>query len=237
MSWAVSRAPSPVPERRWPEVDALEQLMEPRRVARVDHVLGQRLGSITAVFEDIFDPHNVSAGLRTCEGFGLQDVHVITSEDAYQMPTTITKSADQWLTTHRWQQTEACVANLVEQGFQIWVSDLEAEQPLSELPVEGPIALVIGNESTGVSPAIRAAAHQRYILPMAGMVQSYNLSVALAISLQQVVPQRRAQLGGGGDLSIARQWQLRRTWLEYGMRNAKQVRAAYEAKAARGEHG
>lgn len=220
--------------RRWPAVDELEQLMNPRRIERVDGVLAQRLGSIAVVFEDIFDPHNVGAGMRTCEGFGLQDVHVITTEDEYKMPVTITKSSDQWLTSHRHETTEACVSQLIEEGFEIWVADLEAEEPLHALPIDGKIAVVIGNETNGISPAIRAAAHRRYILPMAGMMQSYNLSVALAISLQHIVPKRREQLGGQGDLALERQWQLRKRWLEYGMRNAKQVRAAY-AQPAKGE--
>lgn len=222
---------------RWPATDVLEQLVAPRRIERIDRVLGQRIGSVTAVFEDIFDPHNVAACMRTCEGFGLQDVHVISNSEAYETPTTITMSADQWLTPHRWQQTEACVDQLLADGFEIWVADLEAEQPLSELPVEGKIALVVGNEVKGISPKIRAAAHRRYILPMAGMVQSYNLSVALAISLQQVAAARRAQLGGQGDLPVERQWQLRQRWLEFGMRNAAQVRAAYEAEARAAAEG
>lgn len=222
-----------VPEapRRWPGVDVLEQLVHPRRIAKVDHILGQRIASVTAVFENIYDPHNVGACMRTCEGFGLQDVHVITAKHGYKTPTTITKSADQWLTSHRWETTESCVAALKDQGYALWVADLEAEETLADLPVEGKIALVVGNEAEGISAAIRDAADKRYILPMAGMVQSYNLSVALAVSLQQVVPVRRAQLGGGGDLPLDRQWQLRRRWLEHGMRNAKKVRAAYEAEA------
>ncbi|MCO4761962.1 MAG: RNA methyltransferase [Myxococcales bacterium] len=217
-------------QSRWPETDVLEDVVNPRRVQRIDHILGQRLQSITAVYENIYDPHNVAACMRTSEGFGLQDVHVVTETEEYRTPTTITKSADQWMTAHRWDTTDACIAHLKAEGFQIWVSDLAAEKPLAELPVEGKIALVVGNEANGVSEAIRQAADQRYILPMSGMVQSFNLSVALAISLQQVVPVRRKQLGDMGDLSVERQWSLRQRWLEFGMREAGKIRSAYEQK-------
>ncbi|HAN32694.1 MAG TPA: TrmH family RNA methyltransferase, partial [Myxococcales bacterium] len=111
-------------------------------------------------------------------------------------------------------------------GFGIWVADLQAEATLDELPLEGKIALVVGNEAEGISAQMRELADKRYMLPMQGMVQSFNLSVALAISLQQIVPGKRAQLAGG-DLSRDRQWQLRQRWLEYGVRHAKDVRQAY----------
>ncbi len=67
-----------VVERRWPEVDVLEALLSEARLARVDGVLAQRLASITAVFENVWDPHNVAACMSSCEGFGVQDVHIIT---------------------------------------------------------------------------------------------------------------------------------------------------------------
>ena len=217
---------------RWPAEDPLEQVVSPRRIARIDHILSQRIGSVTAVFEDIYDPHNVAACMRTCEGYGLQDVHIITEKHGYKTPSTITKSADQWLTAHHWETTAACVDALKSAGFSIWVADLQATQSLDQLPMDGNVALVVGNEAEGISEQMRAAADVRYILPMQGMVQSFNLSVALAISLQQTVPRRRAALGGG-DLTVERQWQLRQRWLEYGVRHAKQVRAAYSEGAER----
>lgn len=214
-------------ERRWPGVDVLEPLLSEARLARIDRVLEQRLASITAVFENIWDPHNVAACMRSCEGFGVQDSHIITELHGYRQPTGITMSAEQWLTRHRHKSTAGCIEQLRQGGFAIWVSDLSATMSIDELPVTGPIALVVGNEIEGVSDRMLAAADQRFILPMAGMVQSYNLSVALALCLHSVVPRRRAQLDGKGDLPLERQWQLRRRWLEYTVRDAPAVRRAY----------
>jgi tRNA (guanosine-2'-O-)-methyltransferase len=216
-----------VVERRWPEVDVLEALLSEARLARVDGVLAQRLASITAVFENVWDPHNVAACMRSCEGFGVQDVHIITELHGYRPPGGITMSAHRWLTSHRHKTSTACIERLRAQGFSLWVSDLEATERLHELPVQGPIALVVGNEVEGVSETMRAAADRRFLLPMAGMVQSFNLSVALALCLHAVVPPRRASLGGRGDLSLERQWRLRRRWLEYTIRNARAVRREY----------
>lgn len=223
----MSCAADPQP-RRWKQVDVLEALLSAERLERVDGVLDRRLASVTAVFENIWDPHNVAACMRSCEGFGLQDVHIITELHGYRRPPGgITMSAHRWLSRHRHKTTAGCIEQLRAAGFAIWVSDLEATAALDELTPEGPVALVVGNEVEGVSDRMLAAADQRFILPMAGMVQSYNLSVALALCLHSVVPKRRAQLGGRGDLPLDRQWQLRRRWLEYTVRNAKAVRREY----------
>ncbi len=225
----------PAWQRPWPEIDPLERVVQPRRVARIDAVLADRLASVAVVCEDIFDPHNVGACLRTAEGYGLQDAHVITGKHGFRGPGSVARSAEQWLTVQRHASTEAAVAALKAQGFALWVSDLDADTELQDLPVEGRIALVVGNESEGISEQMRAAADVRYVLPMHGMVQSYNLSVALAISLEHVARGRRLQLraqGQTGDLPLARQWQLRARWLEHGVRQPAKMRAAYASAGA-----
>lgn len=214
-------------DSKWPEIDVLEQLTTPRRLRRIDRVLADRIGSVTAVFEDLYDPRNVSAGMRTCEAYGIADVHVVSDKNAYQLRGDVAASAERWLDVHRYGSTRTCIERLRGEGFAIWVSDLSATKTLSELAVDGKIALVVGHEHDGISDEIRAAADHRYILPMMGMVQSLNVSVALAVSLQAVMPARREQLGGGGDLDKDRQWTMRRRWLEHAIRNAKQVRQAY----------
>jgi len=212
------------PHLAWPGSDPIEAYLAPERIARVDAVLRQRIVSVTAVFEDVFDPHNVAACVRTCEGFGLQDLHSISNKHGLRVSSTVAKSADQWVDIQQHASTAEGIAALRQAGFAIWVSDLQAEHALADLPVDGKIALVVGNAALGISDEMRAAADQRYILPMHGMVQSYNLSVALAISLQTVMPVRRSALGEWGDMPMERMWPLRRKWLEYGVRNADIVR-------------
>ncbi len=218
--------------------DPLERIHQPRRVARIDHVLRHRLASVTVVFEDIYDPHNVGAGMRTADGYGLQDVHVVTGKHGFRGPGSVAKSAEQWLTAHRHATPEAAIEALRAEGFAIWVSDLDAEHALADLPVDGKVALVIGNEAEGISEAMRAAADVRYVLPMHGMVQSFNLSVALAISLERVAVERRRQLeqaGATGDLPAERAAALRTRWLEYGVRQAAKMRRAYAEGTPEGD--
>lgn len=214
-------------EQPWPAVDVMETYIAPERLARVDHVLRHRLGSVTAVFEDVFDPHNVAACVRTCEAYGLQDLHWVLNKHDLRLQSTVAKSSDQWIDLHRHGSTQEGVAALKSQGYELWVSDLQATETLADIPLPPKVAIVVGNAKSGISEEMRAAADRRYILPMWGMVQSYNLSVALAITLESLVPRRRAQLrqsGLRGDLPMERMWQLRRRWLEYGMQNAEIVR-------------
>ena len=207
--------------------DVLEQLHTAERLGRIDRVLAARLGSVTAVFEHIDDPRNVGACLRSCDAYGIQDVHVISGEGFDGLRGAVPASADRWLDVHRYRDTPNCLERLRAAGFVIWAADLEAAVPLDQLPLAPRVALVFGNEHDGVSTDMRAAADQRFILPMRGMVQSFNISVAAAIALQTVVPNRVAELGGEGDLDPERIAALRRRWLEYGIRNATQVRRAY----------
>ncbi len=215
----------------WPAIDPLEPYTTPERLARIDDVLRHRIVSIATVFEDVFDPHNIAAGLRTSEGYGLHDIHVIHNQFGMRSKSTVAKSADQWLDVHQHGSTLEGARALKEQGFSIWVSDLQATETLTSMPMDPKIAIVVGNAKTGISEEMRALADRRYILPMYGMVQSFNLSVALAISLEQLVPRRRADLHGWGDMPIARMWQLRKTWLEFGQRHAEALRHALEQEA------
>ena len=208
----------------WPRIDSLEAWTTPARVARIDHVLRQRLASVTAVFEDVFDPHNVAACLRTADGFGLHAVHLVTNRYGARLQSTVAKSADRWLEVDHHATTAACIQALKADGFRLWVSDLKAERMLHDVPVAGRIAIVVGNAASGVSAEIAAAADERYVLPMWGMVQSFNLSVALALSLAAVVPARRAQLGNRGDMDLERMWRVRRRWLEHGLERADLLR-------------
>ena len=230
MTSATKDLPQPAipaePQSPWPGVDALERYTTPERVARIDRVLRQRLASVTAVFEDVHDPHNLAACLRTCEGYGLQRLHLIDQHHPGRRRSTVAKSADQWLDLRHHASTAAAILELREAGFSIWVSDLQASAALPSLPLDAKVAIVVGNAKNGISEAMRAAADRRYILPMHGMVQSYNLSVALAVSLEQVVPRRRAELGGGGDLTLTEMWALRQRWLEFGQRHPDALRRA-----------
>ena len=181
----------------------MSRFLLPERKERIDRAVASRTRTLTVVLEAFCDPQNVNAVLRTCEAFGVQEVHVVEGElKPYDRNKKISQNADKWLDVVRWKDTASCLAHLRERGFALYATWLgEGSCGLADLSFAGPVALVFGNENRGVSPEARAAADLTYAIPMRGLVQSLNVSVAAAVSLSRAVERREAERGRHGDLS------------------------------------
>ena len=175
----------------------------PERRARIDEVAANRTRTLTVVMEAFCDPQNVNAVLRTCEAFGVQELHAVEGPmKPFDRNKKISQNADKWLDVHRWRSTAECLGHLRAQGFAIYVTHLgPASRALGDLSFAGKVALVFGNESRGVSDEAVRLADATYAIPMRGFVQSFNVSVAAAISLAKAVERREAERGRHGDLS------------------------------------
>lgn len=176
--------------------------LTPERKARIDRVVAGRTRTLTVVMEALGDPQNVNAVLRTAEAFGVQEVHVVEGPmKAFDRNKKISQNADKWLDVVRWKRTTECLAHLKGRGFQVYATHLgEGSRDLSALSFAGPVALVFGNEHDGVSAEALAGADLRYAIPMNGFTQSFNVSVAAAVSLFRAVERRVAERGRHGDL-------------------------------------
>ncbi len=185
--------------------------LAPERKARIDEVVAQRTRTLTVVMEAFCDPQNVNAVVRTCEAFGIQELHVVEGPmKPWDRNKKISQNADKWVDVRRWSSTRECLAHLAAEGFEIYVTHLDARaRPLGELSFAGKVALVFGNESRGVSDDALTLADASYAIPMRGFVQSLNVSVAAAISLAQAAERRLAERGRHGDLGEAEAAELR----------------------------
>lgn len=165
--------------------EELRLMLTDHRRERIDTVVRQRFKSLTVVVEDLRDPHNQAAVLRTAEGLGLLTAHVVdTGEDTFQPNRGVTKDADKWMTIRRYKGYEPCIDSLKANGFAIYAGALDpAAVSLYELDVTRPCAFVFGNEHRGISPAVRQRADKLFTIPMRGFVESFNVSVAAAICL------------------------------------------------------
>ncbi len=183
----------------------------PERKARIDEVVANRTRTLTLVMEAFGDPQNVNAVLRTCEAFGVQDVHAIEGPmKPWDRNKKITQNADKWLDVRRWRSTKECLSHLRSEGYAIYATHLDARaRPLGTLPFGGKVALVFGNEHRGVSDDALALADATYAIPMRGFVQSLNVSVAAAISIATAVERRELERGRHGDLDEAEAAALR----------------------------
>ncbi len=150
------------------------------------------------MLDGLTNPMNVSAILRTVEALGLQEVHVVHPQGKVLRARSITKSSEKWLDVHWWRNGRSSFDHLRESGCRIWVADFgDGAVPLSEIPLEGPTALVFGPEQLGVSSETKAAADGLFHIPTAGFVSYLNVSVMAAIALHET--DRRLR-----DLSLRR---------------------------------
>jgi tRNA (guanosine-2'-O-)-methyltransferase len=153
----------------------------------------------------------VNAVLRTCDAFGVQEVHVVEGPmKPWDRNKRISQNADKWLDVVRWRSTRACLEALRGRGFALYATHLGAgARALGELPFDRKVALVFGNESRGTSDDALAVADATYALPMRGFVQSLNVSVAVAVSLAHAVERRERERGRHGDLDEGEAEELR----------------------------
>jgi tRNA (guanosine-2'-O-)-methyltransferase len=213
------------------------EFLLPERKARIDEVVANRTRTLTVVMEAFCDPQNVNAVLRTCEAFGIQELHAIEGPmKVYDRNKKISQNADKWLDVHRWRSTAECLAKLRADGFAIYATHLDdGAVPLERLSFAGKVALVFGNESRGVSDEALALADATYVIPMRGFMQSFNVSVAAAISIAKAVDRRELERGRHGDLEPAEAAALRERFYVNAVKQRTKIAKAERAaeRAAR----
>ncbi len=211
-------------------VAAMAEIMTDDRRQRLDEVVAGRLRSVTVVFENLHDPHNGAAALRSCEAMGVDTVHVVG--ERLRFSDKVTQGCDKWIRIRHHASLAACVAALRADGFQL-VAALPPEPgavPLDTIPADRPTAFLLGNEHAGLTPEARAACDLQYTIPMAGFTESFNLSVATAISLYSFTQRRRALLGAPGDLPAPAQLALRAQYYAMDVRGADLIIARYRSR-------
>jgi len=167
-------------------------LTEARR-QRFEEVLALRSKWVTVVTEDLFDPHNISAVLRSCDGFGVQEAHIIEANNPYRTSPGVSKGAYKWLDIKRHTDTASALRKLKAAGYAICCTTPHTDDTTPEaLPLAQPVALVFGSEGPGISEAAKAEADHFVRIPMYGFTESFNISVAAALTLQTIMARVRS---------------------------------------------
>jgi tRNA (guanosine-2'-O-)-methyltransferase len=163
-----------------------------RRVAKVREVLAARQDSLMVVLENIHDPHNVSAIFRTCDAVGVPKVCLVYNMEKFpKIGKKTSASALKWVEKEKYKSIEKCYSELRSNGFRIYASAINHESKnIYELDLTVKAAIVLGNEHRGVSEEAAGAADDTFMIPMFGMVQSLNVSVAGAVILYEALRQR-----------------------------------------------
>lgn len=207
-------------------------IVNPGRVARIDIVLDRRTRHLTVALENIYQSHNASAVVRSCECFGIQDLHVIESLNRFEPNRNIVQGASKWVTLRRYRGSDAtatCLQALKDGGYRIAAMSPEPESiPIAELPVDTPLALCFGSEEPGLSDTARSLADFSVAVPMQGFTQSLNLSVSAGIALEQIGRRLRHSQRGWG-LSQEERHRLRTLWLAQSTQGGRHIVDQYLA--------
>ena len=170
----------------------MKEFKTERRLKRIEKVLTERQFSLRMVLENIHDPHNVSAIFRTCDAVGVPAVDLIYTFETFPQISKITSaSSKKWIEQNKYDSVLDCVNNLKSEGFEVYGSILsESAESIYDVDFTKKIAIIMGNEHRGISEEITNLVDKQIYIPMHGMIQSLNVSVAAAVILYEAQRQR-----------------------------------------------
>lgn len=177
--------------------ELLLSLVTDHRRKRFEDVLAWRTRHITVVVEDLYQPHNASAVIRSCDCFGIQDVHIIENQHVFDPSENISLGSQKWVTQKRYNTEEnntlACIRALRADGYRIVATTPHTnDSELKDLSIEKPLALFFGSEKPGLSELVLSEADEYVRIPMFGFTESFNISVSAALSLYDLTTRLHA---------------------------------------------
>lgn len=208
-------------------VSYLSNLISENRRAKFDEVLNYRTRHITIVLEDLYQPHNASAVLRSCDIFGIQDIHIVENKNVYTVNRDIALGSPKWLNIHKYSNqennTKHCIDELKAKGYQIVATSPHKNGcTIEDLSVDKPIALIFGTELTGISDTVRDNADAFVQIPMFGFTESFNISVSVALCLHTLTAKLH-QSNADWQLDDDEKDELLLTWLRNTIRKVELI--------------
>lgn len=201
------------------------ELISPRltlqRRQRLEHVAKHRTKQVRLVLQDIHDPHNVSACLRSAEALGILHVDQVNLYQKFSKPSSVARGSSRWLQLGRYEELQSYAEQMKAAGIRLAAGYPSSKAvTLAELPTDQPIAVIFGNEHQGVHDDWLPYLDYRFTIPMVGMVESFNISVSAAITMHYLSNKARSELGDAAYyLSEAEQKQLLNQWVLYHSRD------------------
>lgn len=180
------------------DIDILESQLTPERLRKIKYAAGNRQSDLTLVLENVHDPHNISAVLRSADAVGIPEIHVLETDTTLQERTLklgkkSSAGSKRWVRVVYHADLDSCVSHLRDNGFSIYSTHLYHDQSTTLYDmdfVSQPIALVLGNEHDGVSQDLLQISDGNIVIPQVGMVESLNISVACAVILFEAFRQK-----------------------------------------------
>jgi tRNA (guanosine-2'-O-)-methyltransferase len=205
----------------------LENILTDNRKERFLEVLANRTKHFTVAVEDVFQLHNTSAVMRSCEVFGIQELNVIEERFGKRIDKQIAMGAQKWVDINRHDSVSGCIASLKEQGYQIIATTPhEKDGVLEDFDISKPSALFFGTEKEGLSEEVMQKADGFLKIPMVGFTESLNISVSAAIIIQDLTNRlRRSNIDW--KLTDAEILEKRLDWARKSIKDIKRIEARY----------
>lgn len=205
----------------------LENILTDNRKERFLEVLANRTKHFTVAVEDVFQLHNTSAVMRSCEVFGIQELNVIEERFGKRIDKQIAMGAQKWVDINRHDSVSGCISSLKEQGYQIIATTPhEKDGVLEDFDISKPSALFFGTEKEGLSEEVMQKADGFLKIPMVGFTESLNISVSAAIIIQDLTNRlRRSNIDW--KLTDAEILEKRLDWARKSIKDIKRIEARY----------
>ena len=215
-------------------LDFLAQFITEERKQRFEEVLSFRTRHVTVVLEDIFQPHNASAVLRSCDLRGVQDIHIVENNFQYDVNPDVVMGSNKWLNLYHYNgaefNTPTVYERLHERGYQIVATCPHRDDFTPDtLPLDRPVALVFGTEKLGLSDYAVENADMHVRIPMFGFTESYNISVSAALLLYALTKRLHASTDIDWHLSEDEKNKLRLEWTRRTLNRIRQYERKFEA--------
>lgn len=198
-------------------IAALEPLVSELRRERLQRVIAGRLESVTLLMDAPHDPHNGAAVMRSCDAFGVQELHVVARRERFLIARRVTQGAERWVDAITYQTAKEAISTLQARGFELIAGHARGELVPGDLRKIERLALVVGNEHDGICEALNRAARRSVRIPMRGFVESLNVSVSAAVLLAAATRDR------AGDLSARQKQLLYARWLHHSLPRATDI--------------
>lgn len=214
-------------------IEYLSSFATDNKKQRIQTILENRTRFLTLVLEDIYQSHNANAVLRSCECFGVQDVHIIEQNNTYKINPDVSLGAAKWLSLYRYRKpnvnnTVQCLENLKSQGFQIVAATLREESiPLQSFKLQQKVAVCFGTEELGLTETAHELADVFVKIPMQGFTQSFNISVSAALFLFNLT-EKLKQTNLAWQLTDEEKSDLTIEWLTKSIPHGKKIVEKFE---------
>jgi tRNA (guanosine-2'-O-)-methyltransferase len=200
-----------------------------------EKIILDRTRHITIALENLFQPHNAAAVLRSCDCFGIQDVHIIENNNKYEPNKEIDMGSSKWLDLHKYSDLEnntvTAIQDLKSKGYQVIATTPHTDDcTIEELDISKPTALLFGTESTGLTKEAMDHADGFVRLPMYGFTESYNISVSVALALYDLTQRMRKNPEINWQLSTEEQLAIKLDWVKKVVKHGEKVEKIISAK-------